>query len=114
MATKRVHIPTARKQGEMIQDERGRFVGFKDPNVVYVSRRHTQGGYDLPESRFQNWFTVKEYGLEEAVRRYREELLSNPELLARAAEELEGKTLACWCEVGQLCHGDVLIELVGR
>lgn len=27
---------------------------------------------------------------------------------------LRGKNLACWCKVGQPCHGDVLLEIVNR
>ncbi len=26
-------------------------------------------------------------------------------------DALRGKTIACWCEVGAACHGDVLLEL---
>jgi len=29
-------------------------------------------------------------------------------------EELEGKTLGCWCKPDQLCHSDVLIELLKK
>ena len=28
--------------------------------------------------------------------------------------ELRGKDLACWCEIGAPCHGDILIELANR
>lgn len=56
---------------------------------------------------------------EEAVEKYREYVLSKPELL-KALHELKGKTLGCWCaRKGGLtekdvlvCHGQVLIDLV--
>jgi hypothetical protein len=43
------------------------------------------------------------------VARYREWLMSQPELLA-AIGELRGKVLGCWCKPLK-CHGDVLAEL---
>lgn len=53
---------------------------------------------------------------EEAVARYRDYVLSRPDLLA-ALPELRGKRLGCWCAPkggfkGQLlCHGQILAEL---
>jgi hypothetical protein len=44
------------------------------------------------------------------IRKYREYLLSNPDLLDRLPE-LEGKTLGCWC-APKPCHGDVLVEIL--
>jgi hypothetical protein len=114
MTAKRIHIPTARKHGEMIQDEHGQFVGFKDPKGVYIGRRFARSGYDLPESPFHNPFSVKKYGREEAIRLYCEKLLSDPEPAARALAGLRGKTLACWCEHSEECHGDVLFRLLER
>ena len=48
----------------------------------------------------------------EAIAKYREYLLDNPELLAKLPE-LTGKTLGCWCKP-QACHGDILDELANR
>lgn len=48
----------------------------------------------------------------EAIAKYREYLLDNPELLAKLPE-LQGKVLGCWCKPKE-CHGDVLIELSSR
>lgn len=48
----------------------------------------------------------------ESIRKYREYVLDNPELLAKLSE-LEGKTLGCWCKPDS-CHGDVLVELGSR
>ena len=33
-----------------------------------------------------------------------------PEHLAK----LRGKNLACWCKVGDPCHGDILLELANK
>lgn len=34
--------------------------------------------------------------------------------LLAALPELRGKDLACWCPVGQACHGDVLLRLANK
>jgi len=47
---------------------------------------------------------------EEAIARYREWLLAQPELVAQVKSELKGKVLGCWCSPLP-CHGDVLREL---
>ena len=51
---------------------------------------------------------------EEAVEKYREYILSRPDLLAKVAS-LKGKVLGCWCKTQTNpeapCHGDVLVEL---
>lgn len=49
---------------------------------------------------------------QEAIDKYREWIRSQPELLA-SLEELRGKRLGCWCRP-KLCHGDVLLELLGE
>jgi hypothetical protein len=55
-------------------------------------------------------------GREEAVRRYREDLLAGR--LAITVEdverELRGRDLACYCPLGEPCHADVLLELANR
>lgn len=48
---------------------------------------------------------------EEALAKYREYVLNSPELMD-SLDELDGKTLGCFCKP-ELCHGDVLCELVG-
>jgi hypothetical protein len=54
---------------------------------------------------------VGEHGTrEEVVEKYAEWLLEQPELVAKAREELKGKVLGCWC-APKLCHGDILAEI---
>ena len=76
--------------------------------AVYVGRSAPY----LKRSRYCNPFTVKEYRREEAVSLYREYLLTTPGLLDAARAELTGRNLACRCGPDELCHADVLIELV--
>jgi hypothetical protein len=55
-------------------------------------------------------------GREEAVRRYREDLLAGR--LAITVEdverELRGRDVACYCPLDEPCHADVLLELANR
>lgn len=75
----------------------------KAPYNVYVGR----------PSRWGNPYTIGKDGDREAViRKYREYLLANPELMARLPE-LRGKVLGCWC-FPKACHADVLVELANR
>lgn len=78
--------------------------------AVYVGR----AAPGLRASPFANPFSVKKYGREEAIRLYRDRLLSDPDLLGAARRELAGKDLACWCRPADHCHADVLIELANE
>ena len=46
----------------------------------------------------------------EVIAAYREWILSQPELVAKARKELTGKVLGCFCKPAP-CHGDVLVEI---
>lgn len=81
-------------------------------DVSYIGRQWNLGGYHLKKSKWFNPYTVKKYGLDECLKLYEEYLKSKPELL-KQLPELSGKTIACFCETGNKCHGDVLIR-VGR
>ena len=59
-------------------------------------------------------FTMAQYRVssrEEAIARFREWFLAQPELVARARRELKGKVLGCWCKPAA-CHGDVIAEII--
>ncbi len=49
----------------------------------------------------------------EAIARFRDWFLAQPDLVARARRELAGKILGCWCKPAA-CHGDVIAEVVNR
>jgi len=68
--------------------------------------------YDVYIGRPSKWgnpFSVEEYGRTEAIKKYKEYILSTPELLY-SLHELDGKILGCYCKALS-CHGDVLVEL---
>jgi hypothetical protein len=83
--------------------------------VVYIGHHQSQGGWDLPESKWANPFEIDKPGRprdgtrEEVLAKYREYVLLAPELVA-ALPELRGRVLGCWC-TPEACHGDVLAEL---
>jgi Domain of unknown function (DUF4326) len=62
-------------------------------------------------SRWDNPYTIAEYGPEQAVALYRQRLAERPELAEAARRELAAKDLACWCDPDELCHADVLLEV---
>ena len=73
---------------------------------VYIGRSFAEFG----ESEWHNPFLIgKDGNRKEVIAKYREYILSQPELLAQLPE-LKGKILGCWCRP-QACHGDVLVEL---
>jgi hypothetical protein len=84
-------------------------------DVVYVGRRWTLGGWDLPRHPLSNPFAYdtserrRDGTRAEVMAMYRAYLLEHPELLD-LVPELHGRTLACWC-APELCHADVLAEL---
>lgn len=70
-----------------------------------VSRRR------LKASPFANPFKLgKDGDRPEIMDKYREYILTRPDLLARLPE-LRGRRLACWC-APEACHGDILVELI--
>lgn len=78
-----------------------RTVGRKVPGAVYCGRPGPWG----------NPFVIGKHGdREEVIRRYREWLLSQPEMMEKARRELKGLDLICWCAPLE-CHCDVLAEV---
>lgn len=64
-------------------------------------------------SKWGNPHRTKPRASAEAVRRYREDLLSGRLEVSvdEVRRELAGKDLACWCPLDQPCHADVLLEI---
>jgi hypothetical protein len=83
--------------------QRSRRKGAQLPAGVVVVTRPTKWGNPHP----------LDLGREEAVRRYREDLLAGR--LAVTAEnaksELRGRDLACYCPLNEPCHADVLLAV---
>jgi hypothetical protein len=86
---------------------------------IYIGRRCTMGGWNLPESKWRNPFAIKDFpkmtpgrAREECIFQYYEWIQTQPELM-KAIPELKGKVLGCWCKKrrDEPCHGDALIYL---
>lgn len=77
---------------------------------VYIGRRWTMGGWDLPHSIWANPYHIgKDGSREECVAKYEAYVRSRPELLAQLPS-LKDKTMGCFCDKAP-CHGHVLIKL---
>ena len=73
-------VHTKRYRGDVIQD-----------CDVYIGRENRLGGWNLPQSKWANPFTNKEYkDKEHRLQLYRQHILSTPELLG-SLQELKGK-----------------------
>ena len=82
------------------------------PLVVHCKRDRFDVYIGRP-SKWGNPFVIGRDGdRDEVIRKYREWILAQPELL-RDLHELDGKVLGCWCSP-EKCHGDVLLELLGK
>jgi len=80
------------------------------PFDVYIGRPSIWGN---PFTHIDDRKTAAQFivsSREEAIQKYREWVVTQPDLMARLPE-LVGKTLGCWC-FPKSCHGDVLIDLV--
>lgn len=90
--------------GRVVHCKRGHF-------DVYIGRPSKWGN---PFSHLASDKTIAQFlvaSREEAIARYEEWLLAQPELVA-ALPELRGKVLGCWC-APKPCHGEVLVRLAG-
>lgn len=75
---------------------------------VYVGRPSPWGNpFSHKPSAHARW-RVKTR--QEAVERFEEWLMSQPELVERVRRELRGKVLGCWCRPAA-CHADVLARV---
>jgi Domain of unknown function (DUF4326) len=90
-----------RSKGQVVQD-----------CDVYIGRACTHGGWNLPQSKWHNPFSMYKYG-SFAIVRYEQYIRARPDLL-KDLPELKGKVLGCWCKETpeSVCHGDVLLKLL--
>ncbi len=84
----------------------------KEPYDVYIGRGSKWGcPYTIITNR--PTLAIEIVGSkEEALSKYKEYVLSSPELMT-SLDELEGKTLGCFCKP-EKCHGDILLELLSQ
>lgn len=86
-----------------------RTMGPATPDDVYIGRPSVYGNrYSHKPSNVPGTIMVSSRA--EAIRRHREDLLNNPELVERIRRELAGKRLTCFCHPEE-CHGDTLAKI---
>ena len=80
---------------------------------LYIGRRWTLGGWNLPESIWFNPFKLPSKATPEqrqaCLDMYEAYVRGRPELMAQLPD-LSGKIMACFCHPLP-CHGDVLVKL---
>lgn len=60
---------------------------------------------------FRDWL---ENGDKETAEFYFSDGVEKRVKILNSLEELRGKDLACFCKEGEVCHGDVLLEMANR
>ena len=78
---------------------------------IYIGRKICNQSWDLPTSKWSNPFYVKNYIHDEKSLWDYEQYIRGSTKLWDSLEELEGKTLGCWCWPSP-CHGDILVKLL--
>lgn len=86
---------------------------LKDNNHVYIGRNMSVYVKGAVKSKWCNPFSVKKHGREKCLELYREYITNNKELLTKLPE-LKGKTLGCWCDSKEQCHGGILLNLLNK
>ena len=73
-----------------------------------------KSSYDVYIGRPSDWgnpFVIgKDGDRADVIRKYRQWIENQPELLSRVKKELQGRRIACWCKPED-CHGDILAEI---
>jgi RNA recognition motif-containing protein len=73
-----------------------------------------KSNYDVYIGRPSDWgnpFVIgKDGDRADVIQKYRNWIMRQPDLLARAKIELRGQRIACWCKP-EACHGDILAEI---
>ncbi|BCS82909.1 DUF4326 superfamily protein [Cotonvirus japonicus] len=84
---------------------------------IYIGRKCTMGGWNLPESKWHNPYTIREYKTAQKVCHLFLKYIIQSKLF-HEIPKLSGKTLGCWCDIPKtniipifFCHGCVLIQL---
>lgn len=100
--------------------QRKRTKGWRMPdNAVSVCRPGRWGNPFIVSQKMKpgtrsgaSYITVPT--IEDAVECFKIMMLENPEYIREARKELAGKDLACFCQLGQPCHADVLLDIVNN
>lgn len=82
---------------------------------VFITDNQGKYVFTYPESPWANPYTVKDYGLDQALvlyENYLHQQLTNPQTLQQFTELSNVKELGCFCAPHESCHVDVIIKLL--
>jgi len=82
-----------------------------DPNLVYIGRECGRGGYNLKRSIWANPNSLNKYHDDRQAcldDYYAYFMDPDSKKLQLLLSSLAGKTMMCFCERHELCHGDVI------
>lgn len=83
----------------------------KEKYDVYVGRPSVWGN---PFSHLDGTLGIfKVETREEAIQKYEEWVLSQPEMMKEIKTQLKGRVLGCWCKP-KSCHGDILLRIANE
>jgi exodeoxyribonuclease-3 len=91
---------------------------LKDDNNIYVGRRGrmfvNKEIFHFTGSKWSNPYKVSEdhYSLYESIILYKQHLITSG--LIYNLEELRGKKLGCFCDQTQICHAQVLVDILEK
>ena len=91
---------------------------LKEVNNVYVGRRGrifiNKEIFHFSGSKWSNPYKVSEnhYSLDESISLYKQHLITSG--LIDNVEELRGKNLGCFCDQKQICHAQVLVDILEK
>jgi Domain of unknown function (DUF4326) len=101
---------TAEESPKRIQIKSWYEIAKLPADVFYVGRGPK--GYLGPKYPWGNPFKIGRDGTREQVLdKYEDYLAARPELKERIAREFCGKDLACWCDLDERCHADILLRI---
>lgn len=83
------------------------------PDAVYIGRGSPWGNPYSTKPEDSKYCVMKVGTVQEALKKFKQYVLSDPQLYRRVQTELKGKHLVCFCKP-EPCHGDVLFELANE
>lgn len=103
------------KKAELVPRGYKNFLEWKaDPSHLYVGRNMDFYVKGATRSKWCNPYKIKPdgpYSLDESLEKYMNYIRGNEDLIGDVQTILEYKEIGCWCQPGERCHGDILIEL---
>lgn len=112
-----------------VRIQRSRQHKQESPNglpIKYVGRPTRWGNPFKITGQKGHWFVINDFddplltfdqksdAIDFCVDNYKYYILNEIKLGILNLNELKGKNLSCWCNIGERCHVDVLLELITK